>query len=355
MKKVIKNITMIATGAVLVTSCVSDPDSPGLEWMPDMYRSPAVEAYVDYGEIRNIENKELKVTLSAKTPPMYTIPFKDNRTEAAHNMPFPFKAPMGADRSHNLYGWEMYTSAEEFQEDFDNGIANYANPIMYSETAFNEGKEIYARACAVCHGETGKGDGPISAKIGGVANFTAGEPQTRTDGQLFYYITYGKGNMGAHAMILDRTERWKVVQYVRGLQNGGKYPEDGGLGINTAKDDSTGQYVSSILDKIQFKTGSAKFDLAASKRSLNGLVAFMRINPDFNVEISGHTDNTGSEEVNKPLSQDRAEAIKNYIVGYGIEASRINAVGFGSEKPIAPNGDELGRQMNRRTEIVIVE
>ena len=53
----------------LLTSCTTDPDSPGTEYMPDMYRSPAIETYVDYGEIRGRENKELKSKQSARLTP----------------------------------------------------------------------------------------------------------------------------------------------------------------------------------------------------------------------------------------------------------------------------------------------
>ena len=58
----------------LMVSCSSNPDSAGTEYMPDMYRSPAIETYVDYGEIRGRENKEIKTKLSARQTPKYTGP-----------------------------------------------------------------------------------------------------------------------------------------------------------------------------------------------------------------------------------------------------------------------------------------
>ena len=70
--KVFAQITVVAFFAV---ACSKDPDSAGLEYMPDMYRSPAIEPYVDYGEIREQEKIELKMQLSALTPPSFTIPY----------------------------------------------------------------------------------------------------------------------------------------------------------------------------------------------------------------------------------------------------------------------------------------
>ena len=61
--------------ACFMSSYSSDPDSAGSEYMPDMYRSPAIETYVDYGEIRGRENKQVKNMLSARQTPKYTIPY----------------------------------------------------------------------------------------------------------------------------------------------------------------------------------------------------------------------------------------------------------------------------------------
>ena len=67
-------------------------------------------------------------------------------------------------------------------------------------------------------------------------------------------------------------------------------------------------------------------------------------------EISGHTDNVGNAKANKTLSEKRAEACRNYIVSKGIDKKRLDAIGFGDERPIAPNDTDEGRQKNRRIE-----
>ena len=72
------------------------------------------------------------------------------------------------------------------------------------------------------------------------------------------------------------------------------------------------------------------------------------------VDVYGHTDSTGSDAINEPLSRNRAEAVSNYLSGHGVAAARIGAQGFGSRQPIASNATVEGRQKNRRVEIKIV-
>ena len=79
----------------------------------------------------------------------------------------------------------------------------------------------------------------------------------------------------------------------------------------------------------------------------------MKDYPDLKVVIEGHTDNIGTAEYNKKLSQRRAEAVKQYMVEKGIDANRITAEGFGFDRPIASNDTEEGRQKNRRVEAAV--
>jgi OmpA-OmpF porin, OOP family len=104
--------------------------------------------------------------------------------------------------------------------------------------------------------------------------------------------------------------------------------------------------------EIVFKTGSAVL-LAKGKPILDTVVAYLKRNPDVEVTIDGHTDNTGSDKVNKPLSLKRAEATKKYLVSKGINANRLVTAGFGSTQPVADNKTKEGREKNRRIEIKI--
>ena len=87
-----------------------------------------------------------------------------------------------------------------------------------------------------------------------------------------------------------------------------------------------------------------------SFKVLDAAVALMQEFPEIRVEVSGHTDNSGTEEANKKLSQERADAVKAYMVGKGVAEGRIVAVGHGSEKPIADNKKPAGKAKNRRIE-----
>ena len=73
------------------------------------------------------------------------------------------------------------------------------------------------------------------------------------------------------------------------------------------------------------------------------------------IGVYGHTDNSGSDAVNIPLSEKRADAVKAYLLKKGLTANRVEAKGFGATKPIADNNNEAGKSKNRRVEIVLGE
>ena len=81
----------------------------------------------------------------------------------------------------------------------------------------------------------------------------------------------------------------------------------------------------------------------------------LRNNPNTDVRIIGHTDNTGSDAVNNPLSLDRAASTRNYLTGRGIDGRRISIEGMGERQPIATNDTAQGRSRNRRVEIYVGE
>lgn len=101
-----------------------------------------------------------------------------------------------------------------------------------------------------------------------------------------------------------------------------------------------------------------EFDLGKStirEHSLPSLdrVANLLIEKNFSLKLAGHTDNTGSKDLNMRLSKDRAESIKSYLVSKGANASRIEATGYGQSQPIASNKTAAGRQANRRVEFTL--
>ena len=77
--------------------------------------------------------------------------------------------------------------------------------------------------------------------------------------------------------------------------------------------------------------------------------------PSLKIEISGHTDNVGSESFNELLSQRRADAVVNYLLGKGVAKNRLSAKGYGQSMPVNSNETTEGRALNRRTEFEIIE
>jgi outer membrane protein OmpA-like peptidoglycan-associated protein len=72
------------------------------------------------------------------------------------------------------------------------------------------------------------------------------------------------------------------------------------------------------------------------------------------LRIEGHTDDVGKDKANKKLSQNRADAVKAFLVGVGVDGARLEAVGYGEEKPVADNATDEGKEKNRRVEFNIV-
>lgn len=90
-----------------------------------------------------------------------------------------------------------------------------------------------------------------------------------------------------------------------------------------------------------------------ARTNLDKMVTVFQTYPDTNIEVQGHTDSKGSESYNKKLSERRASAVSNYLLGKGIPSSRISIVGYGENAPKYTNDTEDGRSKNRRVEFMI--
>ena len=107
-----------------------------------------------------------------------------------------------------------------------------------------------------------------------------------------------------------------------------------------------------VLENIYFETGKAVLR-PESTDALDQVFRFLENNPSVRLEISGHTDNTGSLRINQRLSRERARAVVDWLVARGIQADRLVYEGYADTQPVAPNDTAEGREMNRRVEFKV--
>jgi mono/diheme cytochrome c family protein len=193
-KKVTKIISLMAVvGCVAVgfTSCESkDPNSPGVEFMPDMYRSPSLESNMGYVKIHNGH-------LSTDTMQANRLPVKG--TIPRGFMPYPY--------ANDTAG---YSAAGKYLHD----------PLPKTAANLAEGEVLYGKYCVHCHGKSGQADGPVAAKLSGPPpSYTSPALLALPEGKMFHTITYGKGIMGSHASQVNKEERWKIIMYIQKLQH----------------------------------------------------------------------------------------------------------------------------------------
>lgn len=108
------------------------------------------------------------------------------------------------------------------------------------------------------------------------------------------------------------------------------------------------------LKSVLFKRGTADI-LDGSFEELDRVYTMLKKNPNVEIELSGHTDNTGSAKLNIELSQERSDRIKQYLVEKGIDAKRLESKGYGGARPISSNKSEATRKLNRRVEFTIIK
>tara|TARA_B100000676_G_C17909629_1_gene749284 strand:- start:18 stop:770 length:753 start_codon:yes stop_codon:yes gene_type:complete len=201
-----------------LVSCTENPDSPGVEYMPDMYRATGYEAYLKKYDIdsadffkRNLDKfgydkapDSLKLAIKQEVQELYNVfsgglvtrkPVKGSIAKGKK----PFSIPKG-----------------------DRSLAKSVKmPLPYSETsALVEGKAYYGMFCVHCHGPKGEGKGSLIKKelFLKPPAYNNGSTKELTPGEIYYTIYYGKGMMGSHASQIVEEKRWKIVQYVQTLQ-----------------------------------------------------------------------------------------------------------------------------------------
>lgn len=162
-------------------SCSRDPQQPGVEYLPDMVHSEAFEAYSESAVTKN--------GASMLFAPKGSIP----------------------------RGYKPFSYGNSVAE-AERAGRELINPQQITPQNIERGKVLYANACLVCHGETGKGDGPLIPKFPNPPSFTSKNLSQYPAGRLYYAVTQGVGDMPSHAAQLNEEDRWNVVLYVQELQ-----------------------------------------------------------------------------------------------------------------------------------------
>lgn len=109
------------------------------------------------------------------------------------------------------------------------------------------------------------------------------------------------------------------------------------------------------LDRVYFETGSDQLT-ANSTKQVENIVAILKAFPEANVKLGGYTDNTGSQQINLPLSDGRAKSVMQSISGAGVAATRLTAEGYGAQHPVCPaNDSDMCKAQNRRVDIRITQ
>jgi len=113
--------------------------------------------------------------------------------------------------------------------------------------------------------------------------------------------------------------------------------------------------VNASFDNIEFELGSAQLT-SNSFSTLDRIAVVLVRNPAWaRLNVAGHTDSSGSRKFNQTLSRNRANSVKNYLLGKNVPSSSMSVSGFGEDRPIATNSTDSGRQKNRRVEFVITK
>lgn len=189
--KIAKSGVFLVGAAFIVSSCSKkNPQSPGFEFMPDMYYSVGYDAYQ--------KNPVFANGTTAQDPVEGTMPYQSNPANVYNVLPYAYPNTN-----------EGYEAANALK-----------SPLAKTEANLKEGERLFKTFCSHCHGATGMGDGKV-----GTINPALIPPAYNSEllaglseGKIFHVITYGKGMMGAHQYQINKLDRWKIVQYVQTLQ-----------------------------------------------------------------------------------------------------------------------------------------
>lgn len=197
------NYTILVSTFLFLVACGSNPNSPGLEFAPQMYVS---KPYEPYTQVEGVKNGYNPMGMNLRHPAPNTISRRN------FNTIFTVKDSTGKEVVMDDI---MYYNIQPGPEGLKEAAEKLENPVPVTEEILAEGKVLYTRYCAACHGAQGDGQGKVGQKYAGVANYAG---ITRNNGHIYHVITYGKNRMWPHGSQVTPIERWKIVHWVNKLQ-----------------------------------------------------------------------------------------------------------------------------------------
>ncbi len=186
----------------LVSGCGFRENKSGLHWFLDMHDSHAIEAQEeDFTTLGNLRAGVWKRGADARDS--FGGPGSSVRVPPAGTVP----------QGYEPY---LYTNIETAGRELK-------NPLPTSRSVLERGQKQYNIYCAVCHGVTGKSDGPVVPRFPKeVSRLADGASVQWADGKLFHMITMGRGAMGSYAAQVNTKDRWAIIHYIRLLQKNAK-------------------------------------------------------------------------------------------------------------------------------------
>lgn len=199
----LKAALTIFTLAVLA-SCTAKGDDPGLEYAPQMYHS------IPYEPLTQIKDKDRGEWLSNREDGLGEFYNSNPNNEYEQNVRVPVAGTVRR-TSNNVLPYRLGKGDVAL-------AAELTNPLPDTPEILAEGKRLYELYCDHCHGTNGKEPGKVGEVFAGVPSYTAAAQKNLSEGHVFHVITHGIRRMGAHGSQISEEKRWKIVKYVKTLQ-----------------------------------------------------------------------------------------------------------------------------------------
>jgi outer membrane protein OmpA-like peptidoglycan-associated protein len=253
-------------------------------------------------------------------------------------------------KSHSLVAPEVFSKAEGSLQMAENSLASKADRNAIISTArqtaqFSEDARILAvqrqeeeRIAKEREDAAAKARGEAEAQ----AAAEAAEAKRKSDAEAAEAKRLADAEIAAKEQAVQAAQREKQQLRARLLDQFNR--------VLPTTDTPRGLVVN--MGDVLFDTG--KSDLRSEAREALAKLSGIVLNyPSLRLGIEGHTDSTGSAKFNQTLSENRASAVRDYLIGQGIDTKSLAAQGFGMDNPVADNNTAQGRQKNRRVEIVV--